>query len=424
MAFDWYKSDDATLAGTDLDLSTGAGTASAAVELHGWLNKGSSVGSPETRFLRVEVEDPDSPGTWRSSGLDTLDRREFEYRVIGSQNPDGVPEFSVSTTAWRALGTRRTSDPFTWYPNCAIEFEFRVNPTIEGGASSPATYRIRAIQGTTGDVPVSIPTDVTVDGTLDMGGQRITDLPLVTVATDATDAATVGALRSSNAKPSVRVIVTDSDSWTDIVTNGTFATDLTGWTGTNWAQSAGTALHTAGATDGLVQSLTIVSGVTYRVTFTVSGRTAGDVTPSIGAVAGTAVSADSTVTQYIVADTDGTLDLAFTPSTDFDGALDDISCEPLLYGLITADGQALVADDRVLVNLTGDVSHLSGKWIAKDAAAWERHPDSLNNYYLNAGAEVFVREGTTFAKSLWIQTLALADLATDPQEWLLVWQAP
>lgn len=423
MAFEWYEADDLTLAGTDLDLSTAAGTASAAVELHGWLNKGSSVGSPETRFLRVEVEDPDSPGTWRSSGLDTLDRREFEYRVVGSQNPDLVPGFSVSTTAWRALGTRRTSDPFTWYPNCAIEFEFRVNPTIEGGSSSPATYRVRAVQGTTGDVPISIPTDVTVDGTLDMGGQRITDLPLVTVTTDATDAATVGALRSSNSKPSVRVIVTDSDSWTDIVTNGTFTTDLTGWTGTNWAQSAGTALHTVGSTAALTQSLTIVDGLTYRVRFTVSGRTAGDVTPGIGSVTVSAVSADGVSEQFVVPGAGGTLDLKFIPSSDFDGALDSITVEPLLYGLITADGQTLVADDRVLVYLVG-APPLSGKWIVKNAAPWERHPDSLDHYYLNAGAEVFVREGTTNAKSVWIQTLALTDITTSPQEWILEWQAP
>lgn len=178
MGFDWYEDDDATLAGTSYTLSTTAGSASAAIELHCWLNKGSSVGSPETRYLRVYVEDPASPGTYRTSGLDVLDRREIEARIVGSQNPDLVPGFVAAPTAWKPLGTRRTIPVPEIYPNCAIEWEFRINPTTEGGNSSPVTFRVRAVQGVHVDGEILIPEDVTVDGNLDFQGYTLSNVIL------------------------------------------------------------------------------------------------------------------------------------------------------------------------------------------------------------------------------------------------------
>jgi len=174
MGFDWYESDDTTLAGTSFAMSTSAGTPSAAIELHAWLNKGSSVGASETRYLRLYVEDS---GVYKTSGLDVLDRREVEWRIIGSQNPDGVPEFSAPTTAWKPLGTRRSGQLPALYPNCCIELEFRHNPTAEGGQSTPVTFRVKAVQGT-GDVPMSIPDDVSVDGNLDFGAYTLSNVVL------------------------------------------------------------------------------------------------------------------------------------------------------------------------------------------------------------------------------------------------------
>lgn len=178
MGFDWYEDDDATLAGTSYTLTTTAGSASSAIELHCWLNKGSSVGDPETRYLRVYVEDPASPGTYRTSGLDVLDRREIEARIVGSQNPDLVPGFVAAPTAWKPLGTRRTIPVPEIYPNCAIEWEFRINPTTEGGNSSPVTFRVRAVQGVHVDGEILIPEDVTVDGNLDFQGYTLENVVL------------------------------------------------------------------------------------------------------------------------------------------------------------------------------------------------------------------------------------------------------
>lgn len=204
MGFDWYESDDATLAGTSFTLSTAAGTPSAAIELHAWLNKGSSVGAAETRYLRLYVEDS---GVYKTSGLDVLDRREIEWRIIGSQNPDGVPGFSAPTTAWKPLGTRRSGQLPAIYPNCAIELEFRHNPATEGGQSTPVTFRVKAVQGT-GDVPMSIPDDVSVDGDLDFNSKRLMDLPHPILSTDEYDAPTWGGVMMRPMKHPVRVVAT------------------------------------------------------------------------------------------------------------------------------------------------------------------------------------------------------------------------
>lgn len=422
MAFEWYAADDSTPAGTANDLTTSAGTASAAVELHAWLNKGSSVGSAETRHLTVYVEDPDSPGTYKTSGLDILDRREFEIRIIGSQNPDGVPGFSVATTAWTPVGTYRPFPAVTWYPNCCVEYEVRVNPSYEGGASSPATFYVKAVPGTP-TPSLSIPDNVEVTGTVDTGGERITGLPLFYVTTDATDAASVGSLRGAPVKFPARLMADAEVTWTDIVTNGDFASVLTPWTGTNWAQSAGTALHTAGATAALTQDVTIVSGVRYKVTVTVTGA-AGTVTPSIGAVAGTVIAAGAgTVERIIVADDSGTLALAFTPSSDFDGALDDVVVTATLFGLPTIDGVATAANESVVLPLQTDPAE-NGKWRVSDVAPWVRHPDCLNSYYLFSGAQIYIREGTANAKSVWHQTAVISDIETSAQSWEMAYQLP
>lgn len=111
--------------------------------------------------------------------------------------------------------------------------------------------------------------------------------------------------------------------WDVVVTNPNFTTVLTGWTGTGWAQSAGTALHSAGSTDALTQSLTL-EAKTYLITVTVSGRSAGSVTPGLGAVNGTAIVLDGTYSQLITVAVAGAVALNFTPTTDFDGAIDTV----------------------------------------------------------------------------------------------------
>ena len=118
------------------------------------------------------------------------------------------------------------------------------------------------------------------------------------------------------------------------VANGAFATSASWTFGTGWAHDAGNleADHTAGNTAALEQDVTSVAGEGYQVIFTVKNRTAGTVTPQVGGVSGSAVSTNTTSTQTIRAT--GTGNLKFTPTTDFDGSIDDVSVKTTMSQLI------------------------------------------------------------------------------------------
>lgn len=108
----------------------------------------------------------------------------------------------------------------------------------------------------------------------------------------------------------------------ELISNGDFSSGSTGWTATGWAVTT-LATHNTGNTTPLKQSFTGVVGTTYSVVFTTSGRTAGSVTPYLGAQAGTAVTTNETITESI--SILSIAELAFVPTSDFDGAIDDVS---------------------------------------------------------------------------------------------------
>lgn len=119
--------------------------------------------------------------------------------------------------------------------------------------------------------------------------------------------------------------VIDGDTTrTNMLANPAFA-DASAWSrDANWAIAGGSATHTAGATDSISQSLSLVDGRAYRIRFAVTGRTAGDLTPKLvgGAGAtGTARAADGTYVDRMVAG-DGSATLAFAASSTFDGSID------------------------------------------------------------------------------------------------------
>lgn len=90
----------------------------------------------------------------------------------------------------------------------------------------------------------------------------------------------------------------------DLVTNGAFASD-TNWTkGTGWTIASGVATTDAsqvGDSDLTEDTLVLVSGKTYQVTFTVTAFTAGVVTPVLGTQEGTDRGSAATFTENIVA---------------------------------------------------------------------------------------------------------------------------
>lgn len=109
-----------------------------------------------------------------------------------------------------------------------------------------------------------------------------------------------------------------------LVTNGTFGSD-TGWTkGTGWAITGGVATcdGTQTAVSDIEQDLSVTTGVLYTVTFTISGFSAGTVTPRLGGTSGTARAADGTYTETILCGATATLELR--ADADFVGNLDNV----------------------------------------------------------------------------------------------------
>ena len=132
------------------------------------------------------------------------------------------------------------------------------------------------------------------------------------------------------------------------------------WTGTNWAIATAALQHTVGNTaDAVLASAnltasSVLSTRAYTVIFTTTGRTAGTITPKIGASAGTAVSTNTTSTQTIVAAADDA-NLIFTPSSDFDGSIDDISIKRVI------DNVAILNNGRVGIGTTTPTAPLEVK---------------------------------------------------------------
>jgi len=112
---------------------------------------------------------------------------------------------------------------------------------------------------------------------------------------------------------------------TDLVTNGGFAADTDWAKGPGWSIAAGVASSDgsqAGDSD-LNQALSLTSGQTYEVEFTVSNFSAGNVTPVAGDTEGTDRAANGTFTENIVAGAGGDIDIR--ADLDFIGDIDDVT---------------------------------------------------------------------------------------------------
>ncbi|WP_100812996.1 hypothetical protein [Microbacterium lacus] len=116
---------------------------------------------------------------------------------------------------------------------------------------------------------------------------------------------------------------------TELIANGSFSTDLTGWAGTNWAWLSGAVKHTPGSEAALIQAAaTATLETTYAVTFTISGRTAGDAYLYFGGGYVFPTASNGTFTGYITATSADALRII--PSLAFDGSVDSVSVRPLV----------------------------------------------------------------------------------------------
>lgn len=107
----------------------------------------------------------------------------------------------------------------------------------------------------------------------------------------------------------------------DLVNDGGFD-DASQWddSDANWVIAGSKATHTPGATGDIKQDGILPVDDDYAITMTISGRTAGSLTPKAGTAVGTARSADGIHSETIIGA--GNTNLVFTPTTDFDGSIE------------------------------------------------------------------------------------------------------
>ncbi len=127
----------------------------------------------------------------------------------------------------------------------------------------------------------------------------------------------------------------------NIISEGNFAT-VDDWTAdAGWVHvpnSMGASLadgsyrHTPGTSDDLEQTITAINGKYCSVRFTISGRTAGQVSVSIGGTNLGAIDSNGTFTLYDVAGVTGVL--RFRANSDFDGTLSYVSAYLLVNTFI------------------------------------------------------------------------------------------
>lgn len=114
----------------------------------------------------------------------------------------------------------------------------------------------------------------------------------------------------------------------DLVTNGSFASD-TAWTkGTGWSIAAGVASCDGSqvAESVLSQAAVVTVGTTYLVKATFT-RTAGSIQIGIGSTKSTAISAGATVT--FLGTATSVTSLGFYADADFTGTIDNVTCHAL-----------------------------------------------------------------------------------------------
>ncbi len=161
----------------------------------------------------------------------------------------------------------------------------------------------------------------------------------------------------------------------DVILTGDFASDSDWDKGTGWAIAAGIGSKTAGTGSDLGQTVDpLTSGLWYKLTYTVSGRTAGTITPKFGTAAGVARSTNATFTEIVRANA-AAFDL--TADSSFDGDVDDVIVVPIVIADLldlTNTGQS---NHYMATNATIIADTQGGGCVAADSTK----QDFINVYY-------------------------------------------
>jgi hypothetical protein len=244
-------------------------------------------------------------------------------------------------------------------------------PPDEGGtgAANPVTATI------TNTHPITL----TGGGTLLLNGHKATFAGAGTVAL-------LNAAQTFTATQSFQSSQSNALLGANEVANGDFATDLSGWSTDGWSYSSGAAAHVVGDSRALTQSISVVSGEIYHVEFDIVGRTEGYVLFDVGGIFiydyGTDTSLEGgDTTRSFVAGSDGVLSI--TPSTNFDGAIDNISIR--IIDSAAAPNIIFLDDDGdAAIEVRGDAGS-SNSFFGRDAGLYNT-TGSYNSFFgLNAG---------------------------------------
>lgn len=117
-----------------------------------------------------------------------------------------------------------------------------------------------------------------------------------------------------------------TDGGIPTLTNGDFSSDTVWTKGTGCTIATGKAAWdgSQSADSNLTQPFVLDEGLSVTIGYTVSDRSAGTISPLVGTVKGTAVSADGTYSQTITAGAGVTV-IGFSADADFVGKIDDVT---------------------------------------------------------------------------------------------------
>lgn len=198
---------------------------------------------------------------------------------------------------------------------------------------------------------------------------------------------------------------------TEKLTNGTFTGNANGWTlASGWAYNTNLVRKSGDGTGTLTQATTsmatpLIVGEVYSLTYTISNRTVGSVTPSCGGATLKTRSANGTYTEIFLAT--ATTALAFTPTNTARFYIDTISLKRYTDGYLFAGAGVATekfygssfafgtyADTDIALNFTGTTN--SGLFTWMEDEDYFKFSDGL---LIDSAEEIFFRDTAISMKS-------------------------
>lgn len=137
MPLSFYLSGTSTLATSHAFTAT-PGTPSAAWALDHWLNKGTGGGWARNVRLTLKARATGSGDPYVTSGLQPLDKAEFQIRCTGFYNPGNDAEFVPRVSDWVSVGAGLPYAEADLRGNCANALEIRYAPRVDTSSASGA----------------------------------------------------------------------------------------------------------------------------------------------------------------------------------------------------------------------------------------------------------------------------------------------